>query len=137
MRIALALALALLSSGCALIERNLTRGVAHCDLRVGIEPRSYCQEWRGVVQSPGSDTTARAVCATLGTTYRTAECPDLEDIVGGCFIGRMGDLSGSYHWYYTSDEDPLDEEGVRRECGDDPYVPWFPFDRDADDFGPP
>ncbi len=132
----LLVALALVS-GCELIERNINRTVAHCDLRVGIEPRNYCQEWRGLIQSPGSDTTPRALCATLGTTFYTTECTDTDAIVGGCFIGNLGDQSASYHWYSTSEEEPLTVEDVQQECDDEGYVDWFPYDPDADDFGPP
>lgn len=79
-----------------------------------------------------------ALCSALGTEYVAAECPDLEKVVGGCFIDRLGDGSASFHWYYTSDERPMTADEVRSKCegASDEFVEWFPFDVEAEDFGP-
>jgi hypothetical protein len=124
-----------LLASCGLLD-DLDRVVAHCDLRVGIEPRDYCQEWRGMLKQPVY-ATPEGVCGALGTDFVLDECPDQADIVGGCFIGKLGDGSGSYWWFYTSDEAPLTAEDVRQGCesSGDTYVDWFPYDPDADDFG--
>ena len=53
------------------------------------------------------------------------------------FIGKLGDGSGSYHWYYSSAEAPLTVDDVRADCGSDEFVEYFEYDPDADDFGPP
>lgn len=103
----------------------------HCDLRVGIEPRGYCQEWRSLLDAPGSDTSIRGVCAALGTQYVDTVCPDTDDIIGGCYLGELGDGSESYWWYYAIDGDgePQTEVQVRAECeGDGDFVAWFASD---------
>jgi hypothetical protein len=129
--------LALFLGSCGLIDQAVDRIVSHCDLREGIEPRPYCQEWRGLIASPGSDVTPTGICAAIGSDYTKTECPDLDQVVGGCFIGKLGDGSGSYHWYYSSAEDPRTADDVRSECGESEFVEWFPFAPDAGDFGPP
>ncbi len=117
--------------GCSLLP--VDRTVAHCDIRLATEPRDYCQEWRGVMDTPGADASGIAVCDALGTEYAAEVCPDTESIVGGCFIGYLGDGSASYHWYYA----PMTADQVRSACGSDTYVDWFAFDAASDDFGPP
>lgn len=130
------LPLVLLSS-CGLLD-NLDRVVGHCDLRVGFDPLTYCQEWRGMIKQPVY-TTAEGVCAALGTDFDLTECPDRGDIVAGCFIGKLGDGAGSYHWYYSSEEEPLTAEDVREDCegSGDTFVEYFEYDPGADDYGPP
>lgn len=106
------------------------RITAHCDLRVGMDPVGYCQEWRGLLSAPGSNITAIGVCEALGTSYVETSCVDEEHIVAGCYIGELGDGSESYWWFYDVDEDgnEVDVEDVRRECesGGDDFVEWTP-----------
>ena len=119
---------------------GLPRIVAHCDLReASVSPQAYCQEWRGLITTPGSNTSFIGTCAGLGSTYEETECPDTDTIIGGCFVGKLGDGSGSYWWYYSSADDPMTADDVRAECesGGDTYVDWFPFDVAATDYGPP
>jgi hypothetical protein len=127
----------LVLSSCALIDNAVDRGVSHCDLREAFAPRPYCQEWRGMIMTPGSDVTPSGVCATLSTTYVKTECPDLDAVVGGCYLGKLGDGSASYHWYYTSEDEPLTAAEVEEKCDEEPFVEWFPFDEGGGDFGPP
>lgn len=134
---AVLLLLPLLATGCDLVD--LDRVVGHCDLRVGFDPLEYCQEWRGMIEQPVY-TTAEGVCGTMGSDFVLTTCPDQEDIVAGCFIGKLGDGSGSYWWYYATEENPdLTAEEVRADCegSGDTFVEWFPWDADAEDFGPP
>lgn len=100
----------------------------HCDLRIGLEPRGYCQEWRSLLDAPGSDITAIGVCSALGTDYVETTCVDEERIVAGCFIGTLGDGSESYWWFYDVDEDgnAVSEDDVRQECDDGDFVLWSP-----------
>ena len=128
----------LLLVGCDLLGSVVERGVGHCDLRESsVSAQPYCQEWRGLIESAGSDATPTAVCASLDSPYEAAECPEADLIVAGCFIGKLGDGSGSYHWYYSSAEAPLTVDDVRADCGSDEFVEYFEYDPDADDFGPP
>ncbi len=123
-------------AACSLLP--VDRSAAHCDLRVAGEPRSYCQEWRGVMDTPGADASGVALCDALGTEYVATECPDTDAVVGGCYVDTLGDGSASYHWYYSSEAEPLTADAVRSTCegAGDTFVEWFPFDAEADDFGP-
>lgn len=127
-------------ASCALIDNALTRTVGHCDFReASLDPAPFCQEWRGLVEQPVY-ATAEGVCATLGSDFREGvTCPDEADIVGGCFMGKLGDGSGSYQWYYNSDEAPLTADEVRDDECDEPedFVAFFPYDAGASDWGPP
>ncbi|MFK7930845.1 MAG: hypothetical protein AB8H79_21860, partial [Myxococcota bacterium] len=126
--------------GCALFEANVDRTVGHCDMReASLDPAPFCQEWRGLVRQPVF-VTAEGVCATLGTDFVPDQvCDDTELVVGGCFMGKLGDGSGSFQWYYTSDEEPLTADQVRDQECDDPadFVAYFPYDDNASDWGPP
>jgi len=121
------------------IESRLERGGGHYDLRAATpEAGEYCQEWRGGIVSPGSDVTPKALCSALGTSYQATQCPETDQVVAGCYIGKLGDGSASYHWYYSTAEAPLTAEAVKAKCGNDTFVPaWFAFDVNAAEFGPP
>ena len=105
------------------IER-VARG---CDIRTSqLEARPYCQEWRGLLKSPSSDVTPRAVCNTLGADFLEGPCPS-QGIIAGCYIGELGDGSKSYHWYYPSEEkNIMTADDVKRACegGGDTFVMW-------------
>lgn len=124
--------LPLLLCGCALLP--IPRSTAHCDLREGIDPRDYCQEWRGLADNPAGDAGPAALCAAIGTDFVREPCPEPERIVGGCDVGRLGDGSHSYWWFYDTDLDgnPLTADDARSECeaaGED-FVEWFPEEED-------
>ena len=80
-------------------------------------------------------------------THRTLAEPRFRDgaidpndrKVGGCYLGKLGDGSGSYQWYYSDGPEPMTRDEVIADCESDEgtFVDWFPFDVDADDFGPP
>ena len=85
---------------------GLDRTIKACDLReAGLEPRNYCNEWRGLVDSVGSDVGPVAICEGLQADLIDGPCP--EGIVAGCFIGTLGDGSEAYWWYYSSDAEPM------------------------------
>ena len=98
-------------SGCGLLEQAVDaaptadRINAHCDLREASDPVPYCQEWRGLLKSPGSDVTPRAVCGAMSVEYIETPCPT-EGIIAGCYVGELGDGSKSYWWFYP-------EEGIQ------------------------
>ncbi len=124
--------------GCDLLGSVVDHGVGHCDLREStVTAQPFCQEWRGLIEATGSDTTQLALCETLGSEFVATECPATDTIVAGCFVGKLGDGSGSYQWYYSTEEAPLTADDVLSECGSDEFVEWFEFDAAASDFGPP
>lgn len=126
--------LLLILGACDLVDTP--RVVAHCDLRDGTDPRDYCQEWRGLLDVPSSDVTPTALCESMGIDYTKTECPEPDDIVGGCYIGDLGDGSSSYWWFYGSQG--LTTEDVQMECesGGDEFVEWTEYDPDASDWAP-
>ncbi len=128
--------LLILLSACDLIEVDVGRIAAHCDLRESIEPRDYCQEWRGLLDTPGSDVTATATCESLQSDFQKTECPDTDDIVGGCYIGDLGDGSSSYWWYYGSQGLSAEDVQLGCEAAGDEFVEWFEFDPDDGDWAP-
>lgn len=114
-------------SACDLLP--VDRITAHCDLRTGMDPRGYCQEWRDMADTRGN-IVAVGLCETMGTEFVEAPCVDEDHIVAGCYIGRLGDGSESYWWFYDEDEDgnPVTIEDVQQSCesGGDDFVEWFP-----------
>jgi hypothetical protein len=139
-RLCLVGALALPLVACGLVTKGLDHTVGSCDLRESeVTQQSFCQEWRGLVVAPAYPT-QEGLCATLGSSYEESECPDTSTILGGCYLGKLGDGSASYQWYYSSEAAPMTRDDVVAECGEDDeatFVDWFPFDVEADDFAPP
>ena len=123
MRTALLLA-PLLLTGCLadLLGDAVDRTTLACDLRDpdSIEPRDYCQEWRCVIDSPGSDTTPRALCASMGAAFHEGGCPS-EGIIAGCYTGDQGDGGQNIWWFYdtTWDGQPATLEDAEAECEGD------------------
>lgn len=118
-----------LCSGCLVDLFGLDTTTVSCDLRTaGLEPREYCQEWRELLDNPGSVGGAEAICATLQADFAETPCPEPERIVGGCFIGVLGDGSESYWWFYDVDLDgnAVTADDVRADCeaSGDEYVDW-------------
>ena len=63
-----------LLAGCDLLGSVVERGVGHCDLREStVSAQPYCQEWRGLLESAGSDTTPTTVCASLDAPFDASE----------------------------------------------------------------
>jgi hypothetical protein len=127
-------------SACGLLGKAVDHTVGSCDLRdSNVTHQAFCQEWRGLIKAPGSNTTETGLCATLGSTFVEDECPDSDAIVGGCYMGKLGDGSASYQWYYSTGDDAMTAEDAQAACDDDEgtFVLFFPFDVDASDFGPP
>lgn len=124
-RFSLLAALPLLLGGCLLDLVDLDRVTLACDLRApdGLEPADYCQEWRGLISSPGSQTTPRAVCASLGAEFIEGGCPS-EGVIGGCYTGDQGDGAMNIWWFYDTDADgePFTREDLERECENDGEV---------------
>ena len=125
-------------TACALFDDAVDHTVGSCDLRGSeVTREAFCQEWRGLIAAPAYPT-QEGLCATLGSSYEELECPSTATIVGGCFLGKLGDGSGSYQWYYSDGPEPKSRDEVIETCGEDgPFVEFFPFDVDADDYGPP
>ena len=114
-------------TACGFITQGLDHTVGSCDLRESdVTPQSFCQEWRGLVEAPAY-ATQEGVCATLGSSYEEAECPAAETILGGCYLGKLGDGSASYQWYYPSEAEPMTRDDVMAACADDDeatFVDW-------------
>jgi hypothetical protein len=98
-----ALALALALSACKI------GGTTSCDFRVGDDPEDRCQERNGVQGGAAFAGT----CDAVGGESAKGECPDPDQIVGGC---KIGELSGEViDWYYA----PKTLEEVQAICEDD------------------
>lgn len=104
-------------AGCGLLDDAVARKTIACDLRTStLTAQPYCQEWQDTIDSVGSNTTPLATCASLGAEFIDGPCPT-EGILGGCFIGTLGDGARSIWWYYASEaEGFLTEDDVRAEC---------------------
>lgn len=92
-------------------------GAASCDLREATisDPEPRCQERTGAQGTP----LFSAFCDPLGGEGINGECPDREDIVGGCRTASVGgDVTD---WYYP----PETPETVQASCDEDDatYIP--------------
>lgn len=125
-------------TACGLLNKAVDHTVGSCDLREAtITDQEFCQEWRGLIEAPAY-ATQEGVCGTLGSDFVEEECPSTDTIVGGCYLGKLGDGSASYQWYYSDGPKPMTRDEVVEKCADDgEFVEWFPLDLEAADFGPP